>query len=91
MAYLNRSKWWLWFELKPHCIQFVCRAKVMLLQKRLRSKRKHVISKLGKLQEDHKLHYYVEEHFGGGSLLIWSFTRPSQFGRAGGYILEGKK
>ncbi|KAF8391892.1 hypothetical protein HHK36_022232 [Tetracentron sinense] len=54
-------------------------------------KSKHVLRKLEKRQEGHKLDPHIEEQFSSGRLLACISSRPGQCGRADGYILEGKE
>ncbi|KAF8388487.1 hypothetical protein HHK36_027159 [Tetracentron sinense] len=54
-------------------------------------KSKHVLRKLEKRQEGHKLDPHIEEQFSSGRLLASISSRPGQCGRADGYILEGKE
>ncbi|XP_077227757.1 small ribosomal subunit protein eS8-like isoform X3 [Tasmannia lanceolata] len=54
-------------------------------------KSNHVIRKLEKRQQGHKLDPHIEEQFGGGRLLAAISSRPGQCGRGDGYILEGKE
>ncbi|XLT02335.1 hypothetical protein HN51_051686 [Arachis hypogaea] len=42
-------------------------------------------------QKDRKLDPQIEEQFGGGRLLAFIASRPDQYGRADGYILEDKE
>eukprot|EP00252_Welwitschia_mirabilis_P012768 TRINITY_DN2824_c0_g2_i1.p1 TRINITY_DN2824_c0_g2~~TRINITY_DN2824_c0_g2_i1.p1 ORF type:complete len:221 (+),score=58.98 TRINITY_DN2824_c0_g2_i1:209-871(+) len=54
-------------------------------------KSQHVLRKLKKRQEDHKLDPHFEEQFASGRLLAAIASRPGQCGRADGYLLEGKE
>ena len=54
-------------------------------------KSNHVVRKLEKRQQDHKLDPHIEKQFGSGRLLAAISSRPSQCGRADGYILEGNE
>lgn len=54
-------------------------------------KSKHVLRKLQKRQEGHKLDPHFEEQFASGRLLACIASRPGQCGRADGYLLEGKE
>ncbi|XP_068634146.1 small ribosomal subunit protein eS8-like [Aristolochia californica] len=54
-------------------------------------KSNHVVRKLEKRQQDHKLDSHIEEQFGSGRLLACISSRPGQCGRSDGYILEGKE
>eukprot|EP00252_Welwitschia_mirabilis_P012767 TRINITY_DN2824_c0_g1_i1.p1 TRINITY_DN2824_c0_g1~~TRINITY_DN2824_c0_g1_i1.p1 ORF type:complete len:221 (+),score=47.66 TRINITY_DN2824_c0_g1_i1:229-891(+) len=51
----------------------------------------HVLRKLKKRQEGHKLDPHFEEQFASGRLLAAISSRPGQCGRADGYLLEGKE
>ncbi|XP_010243156.1 PREDICTED: 40S ribosomal protein S8-like isoform X1 [Nelumbo nucifera] len=54
-------------------------------------KSNHVLRKLEKRLQSHKLDPHIEEQFGSGRLLACISSRPGQCGRADGYILEGKE
>ncbi|XP_057873407.1 small ribosomal subunit protein eS8 [Cryptomeria japonica] len=56
-----------------------------------KSRSKHVIRKVEKRCEGHKLDQHMEEQFAGGKLMACISSRPGQCGRADGYILEGKE
>ncbi|GLJ50707.1 hypothetical protein SUGI_1080280 [Cryptomeria japonica] len=56
-----------------------------------KSRSKHVLRKIEKRCEDHKLDPHMEEQFAGGKLMACISSRPGQCGRADGYILEGKE
>ncbi|XP_057828929.1 small ribosomal subunit protein eS8 [Cryptomeria japonica] len=56
-----------------------------------KSRSKHVLRKVEKRCEGHKLDSHMEEQFAGGKLMACISSRPGQCGRADGYILEGKE
>jgi len=56
-----------------------------------KKKSKHLLKKIEKRQEGHKLDSHLEEQFASGRLLAAIASRPGQCGRADGYILEGRE
>ncbi|CAN6487266.1 unnamed protein product [Victoria cruziana] len=54
-------------------------------------KSNHLLRKLAKRQDGHKLDPHIEEQFSSGRLMACISSRPGQCGRADGYILEGKE
>ncbi|MCO5593855.1 hypothetical protein L7F22_047873 [Adiantum nelumboides] len=52
---------------------------------------KHVLRKVFAQNGDHKLDQHLEDQFASGRLLACISSRPGQFKRADGYILEGKE
>lgn len=56
-----------------------------------KKKSAHVLRKIEKRNEGHKLDPHMEEQFAGGKLMACISSRPGQCGRSDGYILEGKE
>ncbi|KAH9295418.1 hypothetical protein KI387_039006 [Taxus chinensis] len=56
-----------------------------------KKKSAHVLRKIEKRNEGHKLDAHMEEQFASGKLMACLSSRPGQCGRADGYILEGKE
>jgi len=50
-------------------------------------KNKHLLKKIEKRQEGHKLDSHLEEQFASGRLLAAIASRPGQCGRADGYVV----
>jgi small subunit ribosomal protein S8e len=56
-----------------------------------KKKSNHLVRKIEKRQDGHKLDAHLEDQFSSGRLLACIASRPGQCGRADGYILEGKE
>jgi small subunit ribosomal protein S8e len=56
-----------------------------------KKKSNHLVRKIEKRTEGHKLDAHLEDQFSSGRLLACISSRPGQCGRADGYILEGKE
>lgn len=56
-----------------------------------KKKSRHLLKKIEKRQEGHKLDAHLEEQFASGRLMAAIASRPGQCGRADGYILEGRE
>jgi len=69
----------------PYCILYTQEGEAAAEEEKKKSK--HLLKKIEKRQEGHKLDSHLEEQFASGRLLAAIASRPGQCRRADGYVV----